>query len=76
MAKRSKSFDEAKILARQIYRDDFESVPDLIRAFVGQCDWLTQTERDKIMEEMADEIADIDQFARDQTLRRPEVLLG
>jgi hypothetical protein len=63
-----------KDLCGSIFRDDYERVPRHLRAFIDQSSWLTDDDRQAIYRDCAAEFSDIEQYARDRTLRRPEVL--
>ena len=57
-----------------IWHDDYENVPRLLRQTIDDNPWLTANERETIYLDCAEEFRDIDQYARDHTVRRPEVL--
>ncbi len=57
-----------------IWHDDYENVPRLLRQTIDDNLWLTADERETIYLDCAEEFRDIDQYARDRTVRRPEVL--
>ena len=57
-----------------IWRDDYENVPRLLRQTIDGIPWLTANDRQAIYSDCAEEFRDIDQYARDRTVRRPEVL--
>ncbi len=57
-----------------IWHDDYENVPGLLRQTIDDNPWLTADEREAIYLDCAEEFRDIDQYARDRTVRRPEVL--
>jgi len=57
-----------------IWHDDYENVPRLLRQTIDDNPWLTANERETIYLDCAEEFRDIDQYARDRTVRRPEVL--
>ena len=63
-----------KKLNAVIWHDDYENVPDLLRQTIDDNPWLTADEREAIYLDCAEEFRDIDQYARDRTVRRPEVL--
>ena len=63
-----------KKLIDVIWHDDYENVPRLLRQTIDDHPWLTPDERETIYLECAEEFRDIDQYARDRTVRRPEVL--
>lgn len=57
-----------------IWRDDYANVPRLLREFIDQISWLSPEDRQAIYQDFAEEFLDIDQYARERTIRRPEVL--
>jgi hypothetical protein len=57
-----------------IVRHDYEHVPRYIRAFIDQSPWLSPDDRQAIYRYCAEEFSDIEQYARERTLRRPAVL--
>jgi hypothetical protein len=57
-----------------IWHDDYENVPRLLRQTINDNPWLTADERETIYLDCVEEFRDIDQYARDRTVRRPEVL--
>ena len=57
-----------------IWRDDYENVPRLLRQSIDGIPWLTADDRQAIYSDCAEEFRDVDQYARDRTVRRPEVL--
>ncbi len=57
-----------------IWRDDYENVPRLLREAIDTNPGLTDEDRQAVYRDCADEFRDIDQYARDRTVRRPEVL--
>jgi len=57
-----------------IWRDDYENVPRLLREAIDANSWLANEDRQAVYRDCADEFRDIDQYARDRTVRRPEVL--
>lgn len=57
-----------------IWRDDYEDVPRLIRQFIDESIWLSTEDREAIYRDLKEEFLDIDQYARERTVRRPEVL--
>ena len=57
-----------------IWRDDYENVPRLLREFIDQNPCLQPDHRQAIYQECEQEFLDIDQYARERTIRRPEVL--
>ena len=63
-----------KKLIGVIWHDDYENVPGLLRQTIDDNPWLTADERETIYLDCAEEFRDIDQYARDRTVRRPEVL--
>ena len=63
-----------KKLRDVIWHDDYENVPRLLRQTIDDNPWLTADERETIYLDCAEEFRDIDQYARDRTVRRPEVL--
>ncbi len=63
-----------KKLTPVIWHDDYENVPRLLRQTIDEIPWLTADERETIYLDCAEEFRDIDQYARDRTVRRPEVL--
>lgn len=66
--------DTAATLNTMIYRDDFEDIPGLLRDHIDQNAWLDATIRQTINTDCEEEFRDIDQYATEQTVRRPEVL--
>lgn len=63
-----------KQLQGVIWRDDYENVPDLLRQAIDATQWLTDEDRGIVYADCADEFRDIEQYANDRTVRRPEVL--
>ena len=57
-----------------IWRDDYENVPRLLREAIDANSWLANEDQQAVYRDCADEFRDIDQYARDRTVRRPEVL--
>ncbi len=55
-------------------RDDYENVPHLLREAIDGTPWLTANDRKDIYSDCTEEFRDIDRYARDRTVRRPEVL--
>ena len=49
-------------------------VPRLLREFIDQSPWLEVDHRRAIYQDCQEEFLDIDQYARDRTIRRSEVL--
>ena len=66
--------DYPKQLNKLIWRDDYENVPRLLREEIDGSPWLTADDRQAIYSDCAEEFRDVDQYARDRTVRRPEVL--
>ena len=58
----------------QIWSDAYENVPRLLRKAIDENSWLTAEDRQAVYRDCAEEFQDIDQYARDRTVRRPEVL--
>ena len=63
-----------KKLEGVIWHDDYENVPRLLRQAIDDNPWLTADERETFYLDCTEEFRDIDQYARDRTVRRPEVL--
>jgi hypothetical protein len=63
-----------KQLNALIWRDDYENVPRLLRETIDKSPWLTADDRQAIYSECTEEFRDIDQYAQDRSVRRPEVL--
>lgn len=61
-------------LEELIWRDDYSQVPVLLRREIDNLAWLNEDERRYVYEECAEEFHDIDQYARERTVRRPENL--
>jgi hypothetical protein len=55
---------------RLIIRHDYENAPQALRSFIDQSQWLTPDDRQAIYRDCAEEFLDIDQYARERTLRR------
>jgi hypothetical protein len=69
------SMDETKKkLYHPIIRHDYEHVPRYLREFIDQSPWLTPEDRKAIYRDCAEEFSDVDQYARERTIRRPDVL--
>ncbi len=75
LIEKRRPMDEApKHLTDLIWRDDYENVPRLLRQAIDEAAWLTADDRQSIYSDCAEAFRDIDQYARDRTVRRPEVL--
>jgi hypothetical protein len=61
-------------LDKMIRRDDYENLPRLLRQSIDQSAWLSPEDRQAIYQDCAEEFLDIDQYARERTIRRPEVV--
>ncbi len=72
--KQQAMYETPKKLDDVIWHDDYENVPRLLRQAIDDNPWLTADERETIYLDCAEEFRDIDQYARDRTVRRPEVL--
>lgn len=59
-----------------IWRDDYENVPSQIRQYIDNSPFLSADDRQKIYQECSEEFLDIDQYAKNRSMRRPEVLHG
>ncbi len=66
--------ESPKQLSALIWRDDYENAPRLLRQTIDGITSLTADDRQAIYSDCAEEFRDIDQYARDRTVRRPEVL--
>ncbi len=57
-----------------IWRDDYENVPRLLREAIEGYAFLSDEDQQAISRDCTEEFQDIDQYARDRTVRRPEIL--
>jgi hypothetical protein len=57
-----------------IWRDDYENLPRLLRQFIDESVWLSPEDRQATYRDRSEEFLDIDQYARERTVRRPDVL--
>ncbi len=63
-----------KHLLTVIWRDDYENVPRLLRQDIEDDPRLTLEDRETVYANSADEFRDIEQYAQERTVRRPELL--
>lgn len=69
------SIDRARARLSGLWiRDDYENVPSSLRAFIEESPWLTPDDRQAIYRDCVEEFLDIDQYARERTIRRPDIL--
>ena len=64
-----------KMMSELVWQDEYERVPELLRREIETRSWLTDEDRRLVREKCTEAFQDIDQYARDRTVRRPEVLL-
>ena len=63
-----------KQLYKVIWRDDYENVPRLLRQAIEENPLLADEDKETLYANCADEFLDIEQYARERTVRRPELL--
>ncbi|MBT4688200.1 MAG: hypothetical protein HOB72_08920 [Rhodospirillaceae bacterium] len=71
---RPKIAEVVKELDKLIWRDDYETVPNRLRNAIKGSDWLVADEQQEILLDMAEEFNDIDGYAANRTIRRPQQL--